>query len=65
MRLISGNACYHALQSLLSFRLHSKNPKIRNYKTMNLPVVLYGCETGCLTLGEGQRLKVFGNRVLR
>jgi hypothetical protein len=30
-----------------------------------LPVVLYGCETWSLTLGEERRLRVFENRVLR
>ena len=30
-----------------------------------MPVVLYGCETWSLTLREGHRLRVFGNRVLR
>jgi hypothetical protein len=30
-----------------------------------LPVVLYGCETWCLTLKEEHRLRVFENRVLR
>jgi hypothetical protein len=30
-----------------------------------LPVVLYRCETWSLTLREGQRLRVFENRVLR
>jgi hypothetical protein len=43
-RLNSGNACYHSVQNLLSFRL-SKNLKIRIYKTIILPVVLYECET--------------------
>jgi hypothetical protein len=44
--LNSGNACYHLVQSLLSSRLLSKNLKIRIYKTISLPVVLYGCELG-------------------
>jgi hypothetical protein len=44
-RLISGNACYHSVQNLLSSRLLSKNLKIRIYKTVILPVVLYGCQT--------------------
>jgi hypothetical protein len=35
------------------------------YKTINSPVVLYGCETWSLTLREGHRLSVFENRVLR
>jgi hypothetical protein len=44
-RLSSGNACYHSIQSLLSSHLLSKNLKMRIYKTIILPVVLYGCET--------------------
>jgi hypothetical protein len=63
--LISGNACYHSVQSLLSSRLLLKNLKIRIYKTIILPVVLYGCETWSLTLREEQGLRVFENRVLR
>jgi hypothetical protein len=39
--------------------------KIKIYKTVILPVVLYGRETWFLTLREDQRLRVFGNRVLR
>jgi hypothetical protein len=39
--------------------------KIRIYKTIILPVVLYGCETWSLTLREEHRLRVFENRVLR
>jgi hypothetical protein len=64
-RLNSGNACYHSDQSLLSPRLLSKNLKIRIYKTITLPVVLYGCETWSLTLREDHRLRVFENRVLK
>jgi hypothetical protein len=43
----------------------SKKLKIRIYKTIILPVVLYGCETWSLTLREEQRLRVFENRVPR
>jgi hypothetical protein len=64
-RLNSGNACYHSVQSLLSSRLLSRNVKVKVYKTIILPVVLYGCETGSLTLREEHRLRVFENRVLR
>ena len=32
---------------------------------MILPVVLYGCEAWFLTLREGCKLRVFGNRNLR
>jgi hypothetical protein len=44
---------------------HKKKLKIRIYKTVILPVVLYGCETWSLTLGEERRLRVFENTVLR
>jgi sorting nexin-29 len=43
-RLKSGNACCHSVQNLLSSRLLSKNTKIRVYRTVVLPVVLYGCK---------------------
>jgi hypothetical protein len=38
--------------------------KIKIYKTIIIPVVLYGCETWSLTLREEHRLRVFENRVL-
>jgi hypothetical protein len=38
---------------------------MRIYKTIILPVILYGCETWSLTLREEHRLKVFENKVLR
>jgi hypothetical protein len=36
-----------------------------NYRTIILPVVLYGCEAWSLTLRKERRLRVFENRVLR
>jgi hypothetical protein len=39
--------------------------KFKIYKTIILPVVLYGCETCSLTLKEEYRLRVFEKRVLR
>jgi hypothetical protein len=49
----------------LSSRLLSTNVKVKIYKTIILPVVLYGCETWSLTLREEHRLRVFENRVLK
>jgi hypothetical protein len=63
-RLRLGNACYHSMQKHLSSRLLSKNLKIKIYRTIILPVVLYGCENWSLTLREVRRLQVFENRVL-
>jgi len=64
-KLKSGNACYHPVQNLLSSSLLSKNIKITIYRTIILPVVLYGCGTWSLTLREKCRLRVFENRVMR
>ena len=64
-RLKLGNACYHSVQNLLSSRLLPKNLKIKIYRTVILPVVLYGYETWSLTLREERRMRVFENRALR
>ena len=49
-RLKSGNACYHSVQNLLSSSLLSNNLKVKVYRTIILPVVLYGCETWSLII---------------
>ena len=55
---------------MLSFGAESFNvlfsiQKFKIYRTIVLPVVLYGCETWSLTLREERKLRVFENRVLR
>jgi hypothetical protein len=52
-------------RNILPSSLLSKNVKIKIYRTIILPVVLYGCESWSLTLSEKCRLRVFENRVLR
>jgi hypothetical protein len=51
-------------QTLTSHSL-SRNIKIRIYRTIILPVLLFGCETWSLTLREEVRLRVLEIRVLR
>jgi hypothetical protein len=60
-----GNTYYHSLQNLSSSHLLSKILEIKLYRTVILPVVLYGYETWSHTLREENRLGVFENRVLR
>ena len=55
--LKSGNACYFSVQNLLSSMLLSRNLKIKVYRTIILPVVLYGCETWSLTLRGGTQVE--------
>jgi hypothetical protein len=56
-RLKSGH-----VQKLLSSSLLPKNLKIKIYKIIFLPIVMYGHETWLLTLREERRLRVFENR---
>jgi len=42
-----------------------KNLKIKIYIIIILPVVLNGCETWSLILGEKRRLRVFESKMLR
>ncbi|KAJ4431400.1 hypothetical protein ANN_19997 [Periplaneta americana] len=69
-----GNACCSQEEAKFPVLLASelnvdvsavKNLNVRIYKTVILPVVLYGYETWTLTLREEQRLRVFENKVLR
>jgi hypothetical protein len=53
------------VQNLSSFSLLSKKLTIKIYRTIILPVVLYGRETWSLTLREERRVRLFENRVLR
>ena len=62
---MSGNACYHSVQNLLSSNLLPKSMKIKVCRIVILPIVLYGCETWSLTLRKERKLRLFENRVLR
>jgi hypothetical protein len=53
------------VQNRLSSSLLTKNLKIKIYRIIILPVVLYGSETWSLKLSEERKLRVFENRVLR
>jgi len=64
-RLKSGNACYLSVHNILSSSLVTKNIKVEVYRTIILPIVLYGCETWSITLREECSLRVFENWVLR
>ena len=49
----------------MSSRLLSKNLKIKIYKTIILPVVLYGYESWSLKMREKRRPRAFQKRVLK
>jgi hypothetical protein len=64
-RLKSGSDCYLLLKIILPYRFLSKRINIQIYRTVSLPVVLYGHETWYLTLTVERRMRVFENRVQR
>ena len=53
------------MQNLSSSSLLLKNLRIKIYRTIILPFVLYGCETWLLTLREVCGLRMYEKRVLR
>jgi len=57
--------CCHSVKNLLSSTLLLKNINTKIFRTIILPVVLFGCETWSIILREKHRLRVFENRVLR
>jgi len=57
--------CLLSFGAKSSSNLLPKNLKIKIYRTIILPIVLYGCENWSLTLREEHRLCVFEHRVLR
>jgi hypothetical protein len=64
-QVVNKPVSYNSVQNLLSSCLLFKSVKIKVYRTIILPVVLYGCESWSHTLKEECRLRVFENRVLR
>jgi hypothetical protein len=62
--LNGGNTFNHSFHKLLPSRLLSKHVKMIVYKTIILPLVLYGCAIWSLILREDYRLRIFENRVL-
>jgi hypothetical protein len=63
-RLCFRNASSHSVQNTLPSSLLSNNVKIKVYKIIILPVVLYGCEIQSLTLGKYNKRKGYENGVL-
>jgi hypothetical protein len=52
-RLNSWSACYHLVHNILSSHLLNKNIKIKIYRIIILPVLLYGHELWPFAVGEG------------
>jgi hypothetical protein len=58
------NRSYYSLLPLLRSKAVSRTTKIRIYKTIIRPVVLYGSEAWCTANGE-KNLRIWERKVLR
>ena len=53
------------MHNFFFFQFVIKNIKVKKGRTIIFPFVLYGCETGPLTMREERRIRVSENRILR
>jgi len=58
-RILAGNRSYYSILPLLRSKAISRKTKIRMYKTITRPVVLYGSEAWCLTANEEKNLRIW------
>lgn len=64
-RIMLANRCFFGLRKQFSSRLLSRASKLRLYKTLVRPVLLYGSETWTMTRREEILLELFERKVLR
>lgn len=64
-RIKTADRCYWGLNKLLSSKILSKKTKIRIYKTILQPILLYGCEVWSISKATEKKLITFENKVLR
>jgi len=64
-RIMAGNMSYYSALPLLRSKAVSRTTKIRTYKTIIRPVVLYGSEAWCLTANGEKNLCIWERKVLR
>lgn len=64
-RLIKGDRCAGALNEVLMSKEVSKRTKIRIYKTVIRPTVLYGSETWVLNKADQNSIEIWERKILR
>jgi hypothetical protein len=64
-RIATGNRAFFANKKIFQSKLISKKSKIKLYKSLIRPVVVYGSECWALTDNIKQELLVFERRILR
>jgi len=64
-RIIAGNKCYFSMTPLFKSKLLSRKTKIRLYKTLVRPIVLYACGAWASTKTDEKKLMIFERKILR
>ncbi|KAJ8954674.1 hypothetical protein NQ318_011365 [Aromia moschata] len=64
-RITAGNRCIGALNAVLKNKGTSKKLKMRIYKTVIRPIVIFGSEVWTLRKEEVQRIEIWERKVLR
>ena len=64
-RLTLANRCYFGLNRQLSSRALSRRTKLTLYKTLIIPVLLYGAEAWTLSAADEKSLGTFERKILR
>jgi hypothetical protein len=64
-RIIAKNKCYFSLVSLFKSKLLSRRTKIRLYKVLVRPIVLYACAAWASTKADEKKLMTFERKILR
>jgi hypothetical protein len=64
-RISAGNKCYYSLFQLFKSKKLSRRTKIRLYKTLVRPIVLYACGAWASTKSDENKLMIFVRKILR
>lgn len=64
-RITTANKCFYGLRKHLTSKSLSRTTKLRLYKTLILPVLLYACETWAVSKKDEIKLETFERRILR
>jgi hypothetical protein len=64
-RIILANKCYHGLKGKFKSHFLTLHTKLRLYKTLLRPVLMYGSESWMLTRNNEQSLRIVERKVLR
>jgi hypothetical protein len=64
-RMAAGNRCYYALSKIMKSREISKSTKLKIYRTLIIPIVMYGCEGWTMSKHMEEALRVWKRNILR